>query len=217
LITSLSSFSNTANIVMPIKCFFPITTFANIKLWNGNYNQYSNLSKAVNLIIKSELLVGTNIVEMLENSLDTSAVLENYLSQMQNTINDIDEVWMDIQDYILETKAESIQCDNEKRTADNIFSQWVVTNEKDLIMDGLMESAANGPCYIQNRILSNRHAIILEKMFYIKNILNKKNYIIQSNVDVILHNFILFKRSTLEELQSVRNALRSRDFNVSNY
>jgi hypothetical protein len=29
---------------------------------------------------------------MLENSLDTSAVLENYLSQMQNTINDIDEV-----------------------------------------------------------------------------------------------------------------------------
>jgi hypothetical protein len=92
-----------------------------------------------------------------------------------------------------------------------------MTNEKDLIMDGMMESANNGPCYIKNRILSNGHAIVLEKMLYIKTILNKKNYIIQSNIDLILHNFILFKSNTLEELQQVRDELRSSDFNVPNY
>ncbi len=193
------------------------TTFANVELWKGNYNQYFYLSKAINLIIKAELLINTNIIEMLENSLDTSAILENYISQMENTLNEMDEVSLNVQNYILETKAESMTCDNSKKAADNIFSQWIMTNEKDLIMDGIMESANNWPCYIKNRILSNWHAIVLEKMLYIKTILNKKNYIIQSNIDLILHNFILFKNNTLEELQQVRDELRSRDFSIPNY
>lgn len=193
------------------------TTFANIELWEGNYNQYFYLSKSVNLIIKAELLINTNVVEMLENSLDTSAILENYISQMQNTINEMDEVSLNIQNYILETRSESMMCDNQKRTADNIFSQWIMTNEKDLIMDWMMESANNGPCYIKNRILSNWHAIVLEKMTYIKNILTRKNHIIQTNTDLILHNFLLFKNNTLEDLQQIRDELRSREFNVPIY
>lgn len=187
-------------------------TVANLKLWLWEYSAQLYFAKALEYIISADVLIQSDTIQLLEDAVNKSAILEAHIKQMELLLQNIQDISASLDEVYNENQVQAQQCQQDKTLWDNNFFQGLKQNEQDLMNDGLDTSLENWPCYEKYRITANAYHYLNDKLKYYMNILQTKHDLILNNQELILKNFTLFKDSQLETLIKIRDSINSYNF-----
>jgi len=167
----------------------------------------------VDTLQEAENLININVIDLVDEAPNKQQVLELHINQMDSANTRLQDISATLLSMSDEKKSESTICDAEKTTADTMFFQWLSQNEKDEVREWLNSSLENWPCYITNRILANAYYKVYDKVNYFSTLLASKQQLVETNQDMILENYQLFRDNYLDKLIDLRTRLG--DYKVS--
>lgn len=190
---------------------------SNINFWE-RYDFSSDslfFSKAINFFEKSQTLVETDILNLLEGWADKKTILWSYLSQLQRNSEDMRTLNQELSHKIQTTESQMQECLQEKERWDSLFFQGMQNDDKNILLDGFVLSMKKWPCFYKKRIRKNAYKALQNKSNKYLPLIEQKYYLILNNKDIILNNINLFRNNYLERMTSIKKQLES--YKVTNW
>lgn len=177
-----------------------------------NYNTDDIVAWA-KLYFDAVCLFNVNILNLLENSNDKKMVLNTHIAQLENMQNKLANAITSLtnnynDEYTLyQTYLAS------KQEWDQQFTNWFIDKDANLVGEWLSQSYQNWPKATEHRILANWQNIVLNKLKFVKQLIDAKLLLLTNNSNNIITNFALMKWNILIKLLKLKQRLETNNYN----
>lgn len=199
---------------------FPDTSinimFANLNVSKSIFSSNNLMNLAIKESINAQNLINMDLIWVDWTISKKKTYYETLIKKTEQSISKLDEIMIQLNSQYNDNSQISLNCENNKKSSDSSFVQWLNQNDYFMMIEWFNDSLKNWPCYIENRIRARAISTIYSKLNYLKSILEKRNNILENNVDIIISNNDYFDSNVLEQLVSLRNQLKNISFS-SNY
>jgi len=158
-------------------------------------------------------LFQTNIIWLLSNSNSKNITLKTYIAQLENLQSQLSDIITNLQNTNTQYELNLQNYLSKKQEWDTEFTNGFLEKDVEMIWNWLKQSYINWPKYIKYRILSNANKIIINKLNFIKTLVDNKLLLLQENSSDIVNNFELIKWDMLIKLLSLKKQLENNQFN----
>jgi len=158
-------------------------------------------------------LFNTNIIDLLDNSNDKKIVLNTYIAQIENIQNKLDNTIVNLSNNYNEEYTLYQTYLASKQEWDQQFTNGFIDKDASIIKEWLSKSYKYGPKATEHRILMNWWNIVLNKLKFIKQLVDAKILLLTNNKDDIVTNFALMKWDILIKLLNLKQRLKTNQYN----
>ncbi len=183
------------------------TVLAQIKVWNWQMYWARTRWDTFWLQDKATHLIQTDILEVMRNAQDPSAVFDLHTGQAELLIQDMETTYESLTELANEKQSESNDCLQLKREGDQEFFDWVAQKSEIEYMAWLEKSKEYGPCYITNRIESNAYRYLAEQSIAYRNILVQRNNTLITNREELITSYPLLFGDVAEKMVTLKRTL----------
>ena len=158
-------------------------------------------------------LFNTNIIDLLDNTNDKKIVLNTHIAQLENIQNRLDNTIVNLRNNYNEEYTLYQTYLASKQEWDQQFTNGFIDKDVSIIKEWLSQSYKNGPKATEHRILANWWNIVLNKLSFIKTLIDAKILLLTNNSDDIITNFALMKWNILVKLYKLKQRLETNYYN----
>lgn len=183
------------------------TVLAQISMGNWSFKVPATTSNVYGLFTTSQLLVNTDILELVKNAENPSGAIDTHIAHTQATIDRINQTAAWLNERAQTHVAQASECLAQKRAGDTIFFNW--TNQLDEAMSNLWleQSLEYAPCYITNRIKANAYSYLAQKVQTNEQLLSQRASLLRINKELLVNNSSYLEGDILERLLALKRSL----------
>jgi len=173
-------------------------TIAEQNIETANYE-----GETLSTIKRLEDLTKTDIIEILNLSINKESALINYLNDAYQQLQkwDIMASYMKQEMEIL--KGDMQSCLVEKNISDKAYFDAIDRYDQSIMEKSLAESITYESCATENRIQYNAKTSIAQKLVFYLGLLQKKYDILFAKQDILAKNFEIFRDNILPDLNQI--------------
>ena len=158
-------------------------------------------------------LFNTNIIDLLDNSNDKSIILNTHIAQLEDIQNKLDNTIVNLTNNYNEEYTLYQSYLASKQEWDQQFTNWFIDKDSDIVKEWFLRSYQNWPKATEHRILANWWNIVLNKLKFIKQLIDAKILLLTNNKNDIITNFALMKWNILVKLFNLKERLETNQYN----
>ncbi len=189
---------------------------SHIKIGNSNWwLDYLNLDTENNILIligTAEDLVKTDILQSLQITRTPEKLLDSHLQKTQKTISEAKFSIMILEQEIDNQTQIMNACIEEKKLSDITYFKSIDYYNQKTLNTSLQTSAYNNECIAKAKLTINAKWILLNRLFFYNNLLQKKHKFLSDKRTVILKNISVIDQDLLKELYNINTTLEQYNF-----
>lgn len=169
-------------------------------------------SEALTTIQKLEALTKTDIIALLNISINKEEALAKYLNDCEQNLQKWDSISAYMKQEMAILKADMQSCLTEKNISDKAYFDAIERYDQKIMEASLTESIKNETCATENRIQYNAKIRIAEKLVFYLGLLQNKYDILFAKQDIVAQNFEIFRNNILPDLNKIDQLLQQYKF-----
>jgi len=169
-------------------------------------------SEILSTIKKLEELTKTNVIEMLDLSVDKNQALHMYLTQCDQQLQKWDMISAYIQQETQLLKWDMEACLVDKNTSNQTYFDAIDRYDQKTMETAVIESIAYENCATENRIQYNAKTSVARKLVFYLWLLQKKYDILFDKQEIVAKNFQIFRDGILPDLNQIDELLQQYNF-----
>jgi hypothetical protein len=185
------------------------TIIANISLGEGSFGNDPSIKNALHLFTVWSSLIHVDVLDLAQESSDPKLALSTHLKHVSTTIEQIAWSRQALIERALAHQQTAQECLTEKKSGDQLFFAGAQQNLPGDTQAGLELSVKAAPCYITNRIYANAYSYLADKVSTHAEILRKRQYILEQNMDALLQHKAYLETDMLNQLNQLKKDLNS--------
>ena len=163
-------------------------------------------------IKRLEELTKTDVIEVLNLSIDKQEALAKYLTECNQELQkwDVISAYMKKEMKILKSDMES--CLTDKNISDKAYFDAIDRYDQNIMEVSIVESITYENCASENRIQYNAKTSIARKLVFYLWLLQKKYDVLFAKQDILAKNFEIFRDDILPDLNEIDQLLQHYKF-----
>jgi len=163
-------------------------------------------------IKRLEELTKTDVIEVLNLSIDKQEALAKYLTECNQELQKWDAIsaYMKKEMKILKSDMES--CLTDKNISDKAYFDAIDRYDQNIMEVSIVESITYENCASENRIQYNAKTSIARKLVFYLWLLQKKYDVLFAKQDILAKNFEIFRDDILPDLNEIDQLLQHYKF-----
>lgn len=163
-------------------------------------------------IKKLEELTKTDIIEVLNISVNKQDALAKYLNESSQTLEKWDTIAVYMKQEMVFLQADMQSCLIEKNISDKAYFDAIDRYDQSIMQTSLTDSITYEICATKNRIQYNALAGVANKLVFYLGLLQKKYDILFAKQDILAKNFEIFRDGILPDLNQIDDLLQQYKF-----
>lgn len=167
---------------------------------------------ALTTIKRLEELTKTDIIEILNISINKEEALAKYLTDCDHELQKWDIISAYMKQEMVLLKSDMQSCLTEKNISDKAYFDAIDRYDQSIMEVSLAESIKYENCAAENRIQYNAKTSIADKLVFYLWVLQKKYDVLFAKQDILAKNFEIFRDDILPDLIEIDALLKQYKF-----
>ncbi len=163
-------------------------------------------------IKKLEELTKTDVINLLDISMNKAEALTKYLNECYQELQKWDAISAYMRQEMQILKSDMDACIVDKSTSDKVYFDAIDRYDQDMMEVSLNESIKYENCATENRIKYNAKTSVARKLVFYLWLLQQKYDVLSTKQEILAQNFTIFRDKILPDLNQINELLQQYKF-----